>query len=634
LKTEVKDFMKKTKLVGLIAAALIPLQTIYGQPAPASEASELPPQVQSSAEVPNDLSPAAAEVVRLAESGVGDEVVTSYIQNSKSVFGLTADHILYLKDLGVSSESITAMLNHDKGLPTSSAVAEASTPAPSAPSAPQLTSQPVAAPVPAPVASPAPAYVSNPPIEVNYFYNDLSPYGTWISLEGYGWCWQPRAVVVNRSWRPYCDGGHWIYTDAGWYWQSDYSWGWAPFHYGRWQMHDRCGWVWMPDRVWGPAWVVWRSYGDNCGWAPVPPRATFEVGYGWRFNGVHVGLNFDFGLRSDHFTFIAMRDFNHRDYGHYRMPRTEVTKIYNRTTVINNYTVNNNTIVNRGIAVDRVASATHTQVRKATIRDLPAGANRTVVTRTADRNNVVYRPELRAPSRPVKVVAQKVDDRNPVIRHTDLATTPVPRRIERDANRGPQSSNDRTPSSRAGRPESTTQPSRPSERDAYRAPQPSNQRAASSREGRPDTRVAPAVPSAPAAPAARSYDDVKPTPRANPTPTYRTETRSTPPAQARQAGEETRSTPPGQARQAGEETRSAPPGQTRQATVETRPVPPGQARQAEVRGNQPQSRGNNPHVYYPKSQQQSADVRSLPQADRHRDNGKDKSNSRSGKQEN
>jgi hypothetical protein len=616
LKNAVKIFMKNTKWVGLIAAAVFPLQTIYGQPAPAPEAAELPPQVQSSAAVPNDLSPAAAEVVRLAESGVGDDVVVSYIQNSKSAFGLTADHILYLKDLGVSTESITAMLNHDKAVPGAPAVASAPTPAPSVPSAPQWTSQPSAPATVPTVATPAPAYVSNPPIEVNYFYNDLSPYGTWISLEGYGWCWQPRAVVVNRSWRPYCDGGHWVYTDAGWYWQSDYSWGWAPFHYGRWSLHDRCGWVWIPDRVWAPAWVVWRSYGDHCGWAPVPPHATFDVHLGWRFNGVSVGLNFDFGLRPDHFTFIAMRDFNHRDYGHYRMPRTEVTKIYNRTTVINNYTVNNNTIVNRGIAVDRVASATHTEVRKATIRDLPAGANRSVVTRTSDRNAVVYRPELRAPSRPTKVVAQQVDDRHPVIRHPDLATAPVPRRIERDANRGPQSSSGRTPSYRLSRPDAGPQATRPSESDAYRVPQPSNQRGTSSREGHSDTRVAPSVPSAPTA---RSYNDANP--RANSSPTYRAETRSA---------------PPGQVRQAEVETRSAPPGQVRQAEVETRSAPRGQARQPEIRGNQPQSRGSNPHVYYPKSQQQSTDVRSLPPANRHRDseNSKDNSKSRSGKNEN
>ena len=139
---------------------------------------------------------------------------------------------------------------------------------------------------PPPGAAPPPAYVTSPPADVSYFYNDLSPYGSWVNLDGYGWCWQPRAVVVSPGWRPYCDGGYWVYSDAGWYWQSSYSWGWAPFHYGRWYAHPRCGWVWTPDRVWGPAWVTWRVAGDSCGWAPLPPHAEFDVRLGWRFNGV------------------------------------------------------------------------------------------------------------------------------------------------------------------------------------------------------------------------------------------------------------------------------------------------------------------------------------------------------------
>src|SRR5437899_3110195 len=95
-----------------------------------------------------------------------------------------------------------------------------------------------------------------------------------LAESGVGWCWQPRVVLINHGWRPYCDGGHWLNSDCGWYWQSDYSWGWAPFHYGRWQLHNRCGWVWVPDTAWAPSWVVWRTAGDFCGWAPVPPHAV------------------------------------------------------------------------------------------------------------------------------------------------------------------------------------------------------------------------------------------------------------------------------------------------------------------------------------------------------------------------
>lgn len=433
--------MKHMKWAGFLAVIALPLQILNAQTPEAQTAVPVPQQEQGSAPVPTDLTPTVREVIRLSESGVGDQVVLAYIQNAQTQFNLSADHILYLRDLGLAPEVLTAMLNHDKGLPVQMSAATPQPQPEPVPQEPPPPSEPVTAPL-------TPTYVSNPPAEVNYFYNDLSPYGEWVSLEGFGWCWQPRAVIVNRAWRPYCDGGHWLYTDAGWYWQSDYSWGWAPFHYGRWQMHERCGWVWIPDTAWAPAWVIWRSSGDSCGWAPVPPHATFDVRFGWRYNGISVGLNFDFGLRPDHFTFIAMHDFNHRDLSHYRMPRTEVTRIYNRTTVINNYTVNNNRIVNRGVPVDRVSAATHTEFRKVTVREGGAVAGGRMATRSTDRN-VVYQRTLQAPARVEHVTAQRVDDKHPVVQHREIARMErsvtenrapggIPRGNERGAFRTPE----------------------------------------------------------------------------------------------------------------------------------------------------------------------------------------------------
>ena len=328
-----KAFMRTKWWVSLSAASLIAFNAVQAQPAapentqPVVTAGETQPPPA----VAVNVSPAAAEVVRLSESGVSQEVVLAFIQNSQTNFDLTADDVLYLKDVGVAPEIVTAMLNHDSGgHPDAAQLANNPTPQTVAPqpgpSGPPAGPGPaVEAPLTPRVEMAEPAYVSTPPpAEVNYFYNDLSPYGTWVMLDGVGWCWQPRTVVISRGWRPYCDGGHWVYSDCGWYWQSDYSWGWAPFHYGRWYMHDRCGWVWTPDRTWGPAWVSWRVAGDSCGWAPLPPHAVFDVHGGWRYNGVHVGVSFDFGLRADHFTFVAVRNFDHRDLRHDRLPPTEV----------------------------------------------------------------------------------------------------------------------------------------------------------------------------------------------------------------------------------------------------------------------------------------------------------------------
>jgi hypothetical protein len=373
---------------------------------------------------PVDLSAGLAEVIRLAESGVGDEVVLAYVRNSQAFFSITADHVVYLKDLGLSSEIISAILTHDTELRAKGPIQY------TVPTNPPAVAAPAPAPPPEPmVEQPAPVYVTEPPpAEVNYFYNDLAPYGSWVVLDGYGWCWQPRTVVINRGWRPYCDGGRWVYSDCGWYWASDYSWGWAPFHYGRWTMHNTCGWVWMPDRVWGPAWVTWRVGGSYCGWAPLPPRTYYDGHHGWRHNGVHVGINVDFGLHADHFTFVGMSGFTDRNLRHHRMGSTEVKRVFNQTTVINNYGNNNTTFVNQGVPVDRVETATHRPIRRAVVRDVPADARARAnwQTPSRDRNSsdpVVYRTQLSTPSTPTRAVAQRVDERHPVVQHPTLTSS-------------------------------------------------------------------------------------------------------------------------------------------------------------------------------------------------------------------
>jgi hypothetical protein len=402
--------MKNTKWVGLVTALALPLLSAYGQ-TPEAATPGAPGQAQAAA--PVNLSPGAAEVVRLAGSGVGDDVVLAYVQNSQAPFNLSADDVLYLKDIGLSPQVTSAMLGHDtslRGQPQQYAPAAA---APAPP--PQVATETVAPSAP-PVTAPPPAYVTTAPADVSYFYNDLAPYGSWVSLEGYGWCWQPRTVVLAHGWRPYCDGGHWVYTDAGWFWQSDYSWGWAPFHYGRWYQHPRCGWVWTPDRVWGPAWVTWRVAGDSCGWAPLPPHASFDAHLGWRYNGVSVGASFDFGLGIGAFAFVGFGDFCSHDLGHRRLPPERVTTIYRQTTIINNYEMHNNNIVHRGIPIERVTAASRAPVPRATVHEWRGGPDRMPNRSTS----VVYRPQLQAPARQVNMVAQKVDTGHPVIQHNPI----------------------------------------------------------------------------------------------------------------------------------------------------------------------------------------------------------------------
>ena len=261
----------------------------------------------------------------------------------------------------------------------------------------------------------APEYATDAPEDVSYFYADLAPYGQWVDLAGYGWCWQPSVVSGNTGWQPYCDAGHWVYTDSGWFWQSDYDWGWAPFHYGRWLHHEQSGWVWFPDRVWGPAWVTWRTAGNNCGWAPLPLHTTFQ-GSDCYFNGVRVAANFDFGLPATCFTFVTMNDFCSADLAHRRMAQADVGPIYDHSTIANNYRFVNKTVYNGGIPVYRVDAAAHANLQPIPIRDEPAGG-----AHPAGMERAAYRRTPQQPVNPVQMRAQKVDERNPVIQHGTIA---------------------------------------------------------------------------------------------------------------------------------------------------------------------------------------------------------------------
>jgi hypothetical protein len=118
--------------------------------------------------------------------------------------------------------------------------------------------------------------------EVQASFDDaLAPYGEWTDVDGTR-VWHPSANVVGEDFQPYATNGQWVSSDYGWYFQSDYPWGWAPFHYGRWALDPNYGWIWVPGTVWAPAWVDWRSGGGYIGWAPLPPIGWSVVVQPWR----------------------------------------------------------------------------------------------------------------------------------------------------------------------------------------------------------------------------------------------------------------------------------------------------------------------------------------------------------------
>jgi hypothetical protein len=120
------------------------------------------------------------------------------------------------------------------------------------------------------------------PSALSDFHGALDPHGSWADDGKYGTVWVPSAKVVGSDFVPYRTGGHWVYGDD-YTWVSDYDWGWAPFHYGRWVSIDGRGWGWIPGRKYAPAWVSWRVGAPGfayVGWSPAVPE------WGWRGGAV------------------------------------------------------------------------------------------------------------------------------------------------------------------------------------------------------------------------------------------------------------------------------------------------------------------------------------------------------------
>ncbi len=310
------------------------------------------------------LSEAAAEVVKLANAGMEESVMLAFITNSASVFNLGPEEIIYLTDIGVGTGIVKAMLVHDHNNPDVSIAAVAAAQAPSA----LQTILPQMEP------DPAPAY-SAPPVEFEYanyspepavqessapepeFYEALAPYGNWVNVEGYGVCWQPIVAVGNSGWQPYLDRGRWVYTDCGWYWSSEYSWGWAPFHYGRWFEHPTLHWCWVPDKVWGPSWVCWR-YNDNyCGWAPLPPAAEFTTA-GLCFKGRPATADCNFGLTASAFHFVPGTRIRDSKPARCVLRRGEADRVFAHTTASTGIHRHHETVVNSGLPANRAGAAT------------------------------------------------------------------------------------------------------------------------------------------------------------------------------------------------------------------------------------------------------------------------------------
>ncbi|MFD2583172.1 DUF6600 domain-containing protein [Pedobacter vanadiisoli] len=272
-------------------------------------------------------------------------------------------------------------------------------------------------------------------ISLQTFYDELSPYGTWIQDPQYGYVWRPD--VDQSDFRPYYTNGRWVMTEYGNTWVSNYDWGWAPFHYGRWVINSYRQWIWLPDTNWGPAWVDWRSGDGYYGWAPMAPSISINLSFGRRYIVPEFCWNF-IPQRS-----IYVSVFPRYDYGR--------NNVYIRnTTIINNTYVYNRRTYYGGPRIE--------DIRRATNRDVTvyryAQSSRPGASRVSDREVSIYRP------RPER----NVDNRNAAPRRFEQGSAGFSRNgrnegyANRDQNAGNPGNNDNRFGSRDGR--NSTQPDR------------------------------------------------------------------------------------------------------------------------------------------------------------------------------
>ncbi len=217
-----------------------------------------------------------------------------------------------------------------------------------------------------------------PPITYQTFYDDLSPYGSWIEYPGYGHVWSPR---MAGEFRPYLTNGYWSYSNEGWLWQSEYSWGWAPFHYGRWIYDDSYGWLWIPGYEWAPAWVTWGMFDNNYAWAPLTPEVNVGIQFGvWRPAPVYWNV-------------CPRANIYDRDMYVKVVHRENITvNNINKITIINNYnnTRYHNQYYSRGPQVGDVEKYTNRKIEPVPVREVKSP--QAMVKGTNEKG--VYRPQV------------------------------------------------------------------------------------------------------------------------------------------------------------------------------------------------------------------------------------------------
>ena len=95
----------------LLGAAVLAALVFASANATAQESTTAAAQSLVASQPAPQLSYGVPQILQLVQAKVSDSIIVSYIQNSGTVYSLTAGEIVYLKQTGVSDNVLSAMLN-------------------------------------------------------------------------------------------------------------------------------------------------------------------------------------------------------------------------------------------------------------------------------------------------------------------------------------------------------------------------------------------------------------------------------------------------------------------------------------------------------------------------------------------
>ena len=157
-------------------------------------------QAESQMVYPAELSASTMEVVKLHEALMSEAVMATYIQTSEQPFSLDANQMIYLKDIGVSEEMIGLMMERDGFLGNGGSPAAVNLPDNNVIADSSVTMDTMAegeSPAGMAPESLSPTIQKTTTVTTEYFHEQLEPYGAWVHVSDYGWCWRPTVAIRN-----------------------------------------------------------------------------------------------------------------------------------------------------------------------------------------------------------------------------------------------------------------------------------------------------------------------------------------------------------------------------------------------------------------------------------------------------